>query len=382
MKHFPFKMLVLCVLLPPLLFIFSIQSLEKYFKQRCTREIQSSYTGDSKQLLDGSIRLKEAIQKNIVRYLKGKRATAWGLKLTVTVTTQGGTLLFPAAFDQASDDLDKAEAMAIARENYRLLSDGLILTVDAKIEYNTVISNVILLFFVLCSVTVLAYYYKTGVAMASKEELAQKQEMRRLIEIEKQTSVNLTQLQDQREQLSEHLEKLRSELDDERRKASSTEDDMIDELTVLEAKLKSNLLLMQQQQDEIMQLKEEISQFEKEKEKGSRQKLRRQDAVSKRFNTLYKNLMIHERAIDGFIDLPEEMKIKAEEVVQQLNHDPQMVSIKRKVFGKKNRETVLEVLFAYKGRLYFRNTNQNRIEVLSIGTKHTQNKDLAFLDKL
>jgi hypothetical protein len=375
-------MLVLCVLLPPLLFIFSIQSLEKYFKQRCTREIQSSYTGDSKQLLDGSIRLKEAIQKNIVRYLRGKRATAWGLKLTVTVTTQGGTLLFPAAFDQASDDLDKAEAMAIARENYRLLSDGLILTVDAKIEYNTVISNVILLFFVLCSVTVLAYYYRTGAAMASKEELAQKQEMRRLIEIEKQTSVNLTQLQDQREQLSEHLEKLRSELDDERRKASSTEDDMIDELTVLEAKLKSNLLLMQQQQDEIMQLKEEISQFEKEKEKGSRQKLRRQDAVSKRFSTLYKNLMIHERAIDGFIDLPEEMKIKAEEVVQQLNHDPQMVSIKRKVFGKKNRETVLEVLFAYKGRLYFRNTNQNRIEVLSIGTKHTQNKDLAFLDKL
>jgi hypothetical protein len=76
------------------------------------------------------------------------------------------------------------------------------------------------------------------------------------------------------------------------------------------------------------------------------------------------------------------MKIKAEEVIHQLNHDPQMVTIKRKVFGKKNRETVLEVLFAYKGRLYFRNTHQNRIEVLSIGTKHTQSKDLTFLDKL
>jgi hypothetical protein len=380
MKHFPFKLLVLCVLLPPLLFIFTVQSLDKYFKQRCSREIQSIYMGDAKQLLDGSIRLKEAIQKNIVRYLKSQRAITWGLKLTVTVTTQGGTLLYPAAFEQPSDELDKAEMMAVARENYRLLSEGLALTVDANIGYNTLISNVILFFFIFSSVTVLAYFYWAGAAKASKEEQAQRQEMQRLIEIERQTNANLSHLQNQRELLTEHLEKLRTELDHERRKASSTEDDMIEEMTALEAKLENNLLLMQQQQNEITLLKEKIGQYEKEK--SSRQKSRGQDIVSKRFGALYKNLMINERAIDGFIDLPEEMKIKAEEIIHQLNQDPQMVTIKRKVFGKKSRETVLEVLFAYKGRLYFRNTNQNRIEILSIGTKHTQNKDLAFLDKL
>ena len=57
------------------------------------------------------------------------------------------------------------------------------------------------------------------------------------------------------------------------------------------------------------------------------------------------------------------------------------VQIKRKVFGKKNRETVFEVIFAYKGRLYFWKISGNRVEVLAIGTKLTQNKSLVFLDK-
>ena len=58
------------------------------------------------------------------------------------------------------------------------------------------------------------------------------------------------------------------------------------------------------------------------------------------------------------------------------------IVFKRKVFGKKNRETVFENIFAYKGRLYFRNIGDNSIEILAIGTKQTQSKDLAFLDKL
>jgi hypothetical protein len=33
---------------------------------------------------------------------------------------------------------------------------------------------------------------------------------------------------------------------------------------------------------------------------------------------------------------------------------------------------VLEVLFGYKGRLYFRNTKDRGVEVLTIGTKNTQ----------
>ena len=90
---------------------------------------------------------------------------------------------------------------------------------------------------------------------------------------------------------------------------------------------------------------------------------------------------MHDKAIDGFVELIEGMKIKAEEVVHQLNDDPNRVQIKRKVLGKKNRETVFEVIFAYKGRLYFRKNSGNRVEVLAIGTKLTQNKDLVFIAK-
>ena len=82
------------------------------------------------------------------------------------------------------------------------------------------------------------------------------------------------------------------------------------------------------------------------------------------------------------MDLTEALKIKAEEVIHQLNDDPKVVQIKRKVFGKKNRETVFEVIFAYKGRLYYRNIAGNRLEILVIGTKLSQNKDLSFLEKL
>ena len=54
----------------------------------------------------------------------------------------------------------------------------------------------------------------------------------------------------------------------------------------------------------------------------------------------------------------------------------------RNVFGGKGQKTVLEVIFGYKGRLYFRHTDDRRVEVLAVGTKNTQAKELDFLAKL
>ena len=71
--------------------------------------------------------------------------------------------------------------------------------------------------------------------------------------------------------------------------------------------------------------------------------------------------------------------MKAEEVIHQLNQDSSMVTIKRKVFGGKGQKTVFEVVFGYRGRLYFRKLPTNQIEVLAIGTKNTQAKELEFL---
>jgi type IV secretory pathway VirD2 relaxase len=82
------------------------------------------------------------------------------------------------------------------------------------------------------------------------------------------------------------------------------------------------------------------------------------------------------------MELGDDMKIKSEEVIHRLNENSTAVKIKRKVFGKKGRETVREVIFAYNGRLYFRKIKDCKIEILAIGTKNTQTKDLEFLDNL
>jgi hypothetical protein len=272
------------------------------------------------------------------------------------------------------------DSIAVARENFRLLNDGLVKMVGVKIEHNTLISNSILLSCVFVSLMVLSLLYRRGMRMMDQEEFA-KQEMIDSLSMERQESLTqLERLESQRSSLSNKIKVMKEELDCERQKASATEDEMMDELVALEEKISENIAQQDDQFQEINALREKIKQFEKESDAKARQLLKGASAVRKRFSALYKNTAFHDKAIEGFVDLTEEMKIKAEEVVHQLNDDPDRVQIKRKVFGKKNRETVFEIIFAYKGRLYFRKIPGNRVEVLTIGTKLTQNKDLAFLD--
>jgi len=143
----------------------------------------------------------------------------------------------------------------------------------------------------------------------------------------------------------------------------------------LKKKSKKNLGLQDKQQKLIDSLEEKIKNYEREKIKDY-------EAVQRRFRALYKNISINKKAVNGFLDLTDDLKIKSEEIIHQLNENPQLVSIKRKVFGRKNMEKILEVIFAYKGRLYFRKQKSNKIEILTIGTKNTQTKDLEFLSSL
>jgi len=189
-------------------------------------------------------------------------------------------------------------------------------------------------------------------------------------------------LNEQRKYLSDELRKTRKVFDSEKEKASRTEDDMIDEIVSLEKSMQETISLQKTQEEELNLLKDKIAQYEKGDRKSNRQKAKASQIVQRRFKTLYKNLLVHDRAVSGFVSLTPELQLKAEEIMLQLHDEPKRVPIKRKVFGKKNRETVFEVLFAYKGRLYYRYTDEQKLEVVSIGTKHTQTKDLAFIDQL
>lgn len=382
MKYLPFKIIVLCVICPPLLNIGAIHLLERYFKATYTRQIQAVYTGNTRQLFDGSIQLKDAIQTNIDGFLKQRYAPRWGLKVIVTVSTKEGALLFPATFEASAQNIMEKAPLTIAIENFHLLSKGLELQVDTIIEYVTPLSISILLLFSLPSLALLSFLYKRSVVISNREEQFRIQEIHRLMEIEQKSKRNLEDLIKQQEVFSEQLVQIRNELEEQKIKASAAEEELVVELIQKESELDKNLVSQKKQEEEIATLKEKIEKYEKEISKSKVPRQKDRDSLSKRFVTVYKNILVHPRAIDGYLELTEELKNKAEEIILQLNHDPQVVTIKRKVFGKKNRETVLEVLFAYKGRLYFRNTNQNRVEILAIGTKQTQDRDLTFLNNL
>ena len=377
MKFVSFKVIILCILLPPVLYIFTVQSLERHFKSQYSDEIEGIYTGDTAPLFDGSITLKDAINNNIDRYLKGKASILWGVDTKVTVTTKRGTILYPAVFVNEEDSLLQPEPMQVAADNYNLMNEGLVVSVDLKLEHNTKLSNSILAFYIFVSVLALYFYYRAGLDKARHEDMEQRSEIERLLKIEKEHMDNLLALERDRGKLTSEIVKIKKWLEDEKIKASKNEGEMIKEIVALEEELDHNLAQQKEGEDEISTLKEKIERFEsrKRRKKGG-------SIIRKRFKTLYKNITLNDRAVSGFIALEDELKIKSEEIIHKLNEDPKVVPIKRKVFGKKSRQTVQEVIFAYKGRLYFRKTKGKRIEVLAIGTKNTQARDLEFLDSL
>ena len=97
MHFLSFKILALCILLPPILYIASALLIERYAHNRYSREIEETYIGDPQPLLQGSLPLKQAISKNIDRYLQSKSLVALGVAVDVAVTTKNGRILYPAA---------------------------------------------------------------------------------------------------------------------------------------------------------------------------------------------------------------------------------------------------------------------------------------------
>jgi uncharacterized protein YpmB len=382
MKHFPFKILILCILMPPVLYIASVQVIETKLQSLYSGEIEDIYIGDTRPLFDGSLTIADAIARNIDQYIQSKELLSWGVRTAVTVTTPGNTIVYPDTFRQEVSPQSPIPAIETAKENYAALNKGFVVKVDVKIALDQFLSIALLATFLFISILVFGFYFKKSSQKAAKESRQIQDEIQRLMQLEHNHQDKLNTLNEQKNYLSGELKKTRKIFDSEKEKASKTEDGMIDEIMSLEKSMQETLSLQHTREKEIEILKNKIAQYEKGELKSNKQKVKASDAAQKRFRTLYKNLLIHDRAVSGFVSLTQELQLKAEEVMLQLHDDPKRVPVKRKVFGKKNRETVYEVLFSYKGRLYYRSTHDKKLEILSIGTKHTQTKDLTFLDQL
>ncbi len=384
MTFLNFRILLLCLLFPPLLFILTVEAvqgvfLDTYLAGKMTRGLENALVGDVRPLLDGSVRIEEQLQENVRQFLSGKPAVILGVEPEVTVLTRRGTILYPPPLDFRGE-LMITEPVQRAARNLERMEEGLVVRLSLRLNYVSWLSLLILLPYLAVSLFLLRRQYRLGLRQAREAEAENARRIAELSELEAGHQKNLVQLGRDRDELMSGFGRIKQTLEREKEKAMKNEDLMIEEIVGLEEKLRKNLALQEEQKEEIAHLKEQIQGFEQSK--GGRSASRRDAMLGKRLRALYKNIAIHDRAVDGYIALSEEMRIKGEEVIHQLNEDPSLVTIKRKVFGKKGRQTVLEVVYGYKGRLYFRKTGEGRIEVLVVGTKNSQQKDLEFLNNL
>ena len=361
----------MCILLPPVLYLLTVSSLENYLQKKYEKELTNIYLSDMDNILNGLINIKDAIDVSITAYLQNNFFIKAGGKLDINVTTKQGNIIYPAAYQNSALDNFSTDPTKLAEKNFSILNEGIDLNVNVKILHYSFLAISLLLFYILIFLGGLYGYYRKISVKIQLDERVKNKELERLQELENERLKKIDKLSEESELLLTEYDQLKSTFKKEKSQAKKTEGDLFDEIEALENKLK-----------EIDRLKEKIQDLEKNQSHTTKQKNKTIEKLGKRFKALYKNIEISNKALASLTDMTEEMSLKAEEVIHQLNSEPSLVSVKRKVFSKKGKTTSFEVVFAYNGRLYFRKTNDNRVEVPIIGSKNTQQKDLAYISSL
>ncbi len=377
--------MLLCLLLPPLLYSMSLGLLERNLEPFYREKIVQAIKTDTESLLNGSKRFEDEVGDKVDAFLdEDFLVSVLGLDLDVMVFIDRGGVIYPsfAGYDvfpgAENRDWDRIK---IAQHNYALMNQDLTVRVIARIGHGTLAANLVFAVYLFLSLAVFFVVYKKVGRKAQKDETAKGNRIATLIQHEKDYKKILSDLEKERRVLFESLKSLKKRHEKDQEKASITEEEMFEEIVALEQKLNENIAGQQDKEKEIARLKGELK--KNERRKGGRPKRRQFDLAARRFSTLYKNIDMNRRALTTFFELNDDQQIKAEEVIHQLNSDPDNVVVKRKVFtGKKNRTACFEVLFAYNGRLYFTKTDSGPIEVLIIGTKNSQDRDMEFLYSL
>ncbi len=385
MKFFPIKVAIICLLATPILYTITLIAGEKYLSSHYLSQIQNILIGDSRPLLEGSVPLEEQIADNIHRFLKQDRMiNLTGIGLSVLVSTSQGKILYPVYSDvntQVKEKNNELEVQAIAKRNFELLNNDMDVQIEAKLDHGSLFSNLILLIYSGICFTVFFIFYRIG---SSKAALDRNKNMQLITDLQKEDETHkqiLNELKKERQDLFENIKILNTKYQEDMKKAGINEEEMFQEIISLEEKFNAFIEFKQIKEKEIEELKSTIQTYERRKAP----KIRRNeyDFIMKRFSVLYKTVVMSRKALAGFLSLDEDHQIKVEELILLLDRDPDKVIIKRKVFsGKKNRTTCFEVLFAYNGRLYFKKNENNIIEILVIGTKNTQTKDMEFIHNL
>jgi hypothetical protein len=381
MKNFPYKILFLCIFLPPVCYILTLNALEQYLQKRETEKVRAILIQNQEALYHGWYTVKDEVSRNVGDYLSRGLKYRLGVRTNILVKTGDDRILFPSesagvdgGADFAMQQTDSLRYMEVASENYRILSEGLTLSVAVRIRHNSWLANAILVFYVFLAVVVFRQVVRKGLRESEREGAEQK----RLID---SVTLQLTQAESKLTEVeakeAEHLGKINA-LKEERTDLAKDIDGLLEEIENQEAGLSEQIRLKEEMTGQVLQLRTELDKVAAKIKK----KKKTTDATAKRFAVLYKNLAFTERAVEGFLELSDEFQLKAEEVIHKLNEDESAVSVKRKVFGKGGKLNVLEVPFSYSGRIYYQKDSRTKKTVVALGTKNTQDKDLAYLESM
>jgi hypothetical protein len=221
LKNFPFKILFLCIFLPPVCYILTLNGLEKYLGSRETERVQDFMIQDQQALYEGRHTIKEEINRNIGRYLSGDFKHKIGIKTEILVKTRDERILYPSqtrldtasAFREeggfAETGLESLRYTEVASENYRTLNEGLVLDVNLQIGQNTWLANSILIAYIFLSLAVLQAFIRRGIRQTEREEDEQKALIRKLSEQLDQAEEKLNEVEAREGEYVERIATLR-----------------------------------------------------------------------------------------------------------------------------------------------------------------------------
>lgn len=404
MNYISFRVLFICIFFPPIMYIFSIQTLEEYLQNRRTKHLQNVVIQDYEALYDGRYSIKEEISTNIERYLGKDTLRSLGVITKILVSTKKGEILYPYYHEDGDIDFDKQfdsdigesfNYIKIAEKNYQVLNGGLTLSVDVKLKHNTWLTNTILILYLFSSILVLYWYYKKRVKdwvvtreneqkrldSLSRELAENERSLEELSKKEKDHISKIQKLDSDKEELKSDIMQLEGEIEIQKKKSLEI-DEILEEMERLEEQASKNMTLKEEKEREITQLREEINRWKTIEKQSAKKRKKDAQSVEKRFNVIYKNLVFHKKAIEGYLLLTQDLQLKAEEIIHRLNEDDSSVSIKRKLFTKKGKLNIFEVIFSYSGRLYFKKRDSKKMEIVAIGTKNTQEQDITFIENM
>jgi uncharacterized phage infection (PIP) family protein YhgE len=364
----------------------TLSGLEKYLAKQETEKVQELMIQDQQALYEGRHTIKDEINRNIGIYLRDDFKQRIGIEIKILVKTRDDRILYasqakldvmaptPGERGFSESGWESLRYTEVASENYRMLNDGLILDVDLQIGQNTWLSNSILIVYILLSLTVLQAFIRKGLRLMEQEEREHKRLIQGLSDQLHQAEQKLNEVEARETEYQQRIATLRKDKDELARDV----DGLIEELESQETGLKEQKRIKEEMAVQVSQLKEDLNGLIWQ----SRKIKKTLETARKRFGVLYRNVVFTDRALEGLLALTNELQLKAEETIHKLNDDESAVTVKRKVFGKGGKMDFLEVTFAYSGRLYYQRDSQARKMIVAIGTKKTQEKDLAYLQSI